>query len=747
MSLGRSLTGINLLSSQAVGRWITAVGIASVIGLINSPCETKGPQKADHQTLHTCSQESCLPGGCRALPGLDVQGKHACASLAVDFNRFNAIAGAAKMAPRVALAPVGAGTFALHSRPTATKVIYLDFDGHVTQNTPWNSTNAVITTTAYDTDGNPATFSSSEQANIVEIWQRISECYSPFDVDVTTEPPAIADLVNGGGGDTKWGIRVLFGDSNPSPAPGSGGVAYVTGFGWNYQGGAVDVPCFVLTAGVGTNPKTNADAAVHEVGHTVGLSHDGLYPASDSRHVEYYLGQGTGKVGWAPHMGAGYYVPIVQWSKGEYANPSNTQDDLSIITTQNGFGYRPDDFSSNQSGSKAVPGTAGATSFAVNVSGVIESRTDEDWFKITAGSGLIKLDAVGGPVNTMLDIQLSLYDSKGVLVVAANPADDVIASINKSVSGGTFYAKIEGVALGDVLTTGYTDYGSLGQYTITGSFSTVGIKGAPVLTTTGDLFYGIKSVPQPINPNIKVADPDNTTLASATITIQTPVPNQDVLSLTANASTMGNIASSYDATSGTLSLTSAGATATVAQFQAALRAVSYSNTSATPAVTPRKINFLVNDSLINSNTLTSNVTIGYYYITAAYNAGTKTLTIADNASIVGDNAVAVTLRGNVISVEGAGATRIGTSASSQQAVTFPYTTDVKVIVNFTTGNDSVSLVSLKSSAVTLNLGDGNDLANLTYCTLGTLTVDGGAGTDVLQLIGTTTTTKVLISVP
>lgn len=745
MSVGSS-TGFNL-SSRALGRWISAVGVALVIGLINSPCETKGPETTVHQTLHTCSQELCTPGGCRSLPNLDADGKHACASLPVDFNRFNAVSGTAKAAPRVAFAPVGANTFALHSRPTATKVIYLDFDGHVTQNTPWNSTNAVITTTAYDTDGNPATFSSSEQANIVEIWQRVAECYSPFDVDVTTEPPAIADLVNSGGGDTKWGIRVLFGDSNPSPAPGSGGVAYVTGFGWNYQGGAVDVPCFVLTAGVGTNPKTNADAAVHEVGHTVGLSHDGLYPASDSRHVEYYLGQGTGKVGWAPHMGAGYYVPIVQWSKGEYANPSNTQDDLSIITTQNGFGYRPDDYSSSQSGSKAFPGTAGPTSFAVNVSGVIESPTDEDWFKITAGSGLIKLDAVGGPANTMLDIQLSLYDSNGALVVAANPADDVIASISKSVSGGTFYVKIEGVGLGNVLTTGYTDYGSLGQYTITGSYSTVGIKGAPVLTATGDLFYGIKAAPQPINPNIKVADPDNTTLASATITIQTPVPSQDVLSLTANTSTMGNIASSYNANSGTLTLTSAGATATVAQFQTALRAVSYSNSSTAPTTTPRKISFLVNDGVINSNALTSTVTIGYYYITASYDAGTKTLTIADNGSVVADNAVSVTLRGNVISVEGAGGTRIGTSASSQQAVTFPFVTDVKILVNFTTGNDSVSLVSLKSSVVTLNLGDGNDLANLTYCTIGALTVDGGPGTDVVQLVGTTTTTKALPNVP
>src|SRR5687767_7326036 len=31
-------------------------------------------------------------------------------------------------------------TFLLHSRPDATKVIYLDFDGHTTSGTSWNTT-------------------------------------------------------------------------------------------------------------------------------------------------------------------------------------------------------------------------------------------------------------------------------------------------------------------------------------------------------------------------------------------------------------------------------------------------------------------------------------------------------------------------------------------------------------------------------------------------------------------------------
>lgn len=653
----------------------------------------------------------------------------------------------ANMAPRVAAGPLGAGTFQQHSRPSATKVIYLDFDGHVTSNTPWS--NSDITTVAFDIDSNPGTFNAQEQATIVEIWQRVSECFSPFDVDVTTEPPTIPNLVNSGGGDTKWGIRVLFGTSTPSPAPGAGGVAFIGGFGWNFNGGAVDIPCFVLQQGMGTGAKVNADACIHEVGHTLGLNHDGLFPANDANHLGYYQGHGTGKVAWAPNMGVGYYVPLVQWSKGEYANADNFQDDLAVITTQNGFGYRTDDFSSTQSGAKSIPGTPASNSLSVNVSGVIETTGDSDWFKILCGTGAIKLDAVGGPANTMLDIQLSLYDSNGVLVVAANPADDLIASINQNVNGGTYYAKIEGVGLGNPLTTGYTRYSSLGQYTITGSFSTKGLKGAPVLTNASSLFYGIKDQPKPINTVVVVTDPDSTTQASATVAITSNfVAAEDVLSLTVNPATMGNITASYDKTKGILTLDSANATATVDEFKAALRAVCYSNTNSTPKLSPRTITFSTFDGLIGSNGLNNTVTIGNYYVTASYNAGAKTLTVSDSLTDNADNSVAISLRSGKVVVEGGGATRIGTSASNQQSVSFPFSNDVIIICNFNGGNDTISLVSLKSSSTTLNLGPGNDTASLTYCTIGGLSVNGGPGTDVVKLVGTTVTNPTLyIAVP
>src|SRR5258708_26098028 len=65
---------------------------------------------------------------------------------------------------------------ALSSRPSASAKIYLDFDGASAQS--WGSYN-VTTTPAYDQDGDPTTFSSGELASINEIWQRVSEKFSP----------------------------------------------------------------------------------------------------------------------------------------------------------------------------------------------------------------------------------------------------------------------------------------------------------------------------------------------------------------------------------------------------------------------------------------------------------------------------------------------------------------------------------------------------------------------------------------
>ncbi|MGA0607280.1 hypothetical protein ACO2Q0_14915 [Phenylobacterium sp. VNQ135] len=116
-----------------------------------------------------------------------------------------------------------------------------------------------------------------------------------------------------------------------------------------------------------------------------------------------------------------------------------------------------------------------------------------------------------------------------------------------------------------------------------------------------------------VSPNLTLSDDDSATLASATVSISGAFQaGQDVLAFNnSSTATFGNIAASYDAGAGVLSLTSAGATATLAQWQAALRAVTYANTSDAPyTTTNRTISFQVSDGAGTSNVANQDLFVG-----------------------------------------------------------------------------------------------------------------------------------------
>lgn len=357
-------------------------------------------------------------------------------------------------------------TFRLHSRPSASKTIYLDFTGHVTQGTGWrdsrNGSDRIVTP-AYDTDGIPADFNRDERLNIQEIWHLVAEDFSPFDVNVTTAEPPLADLINEGAGDERWGIRVVIGGDNRWLGASAGGVAFLNTF-----AAGADVPTFVFSRNLGGGvPKLVAEAASHEVGHTLGLTHDGELP--DTNFDTYYNGHGSGATGWAPIMGVGYGKQLVQWSHGEYLHANNPQDDLAVITGGNGFGFRPDDFGNTIEDAAIVDPAlgelvAGTELITVSIPGVVERRTDIDVFEF---STLGPVAGVFSPalVSPNLDILVTLWDAAGDVVRQVNPADALDASFDMMLEAGTYFISIEGTGKVDPL-GGYTDYASLGQYTI-----------------------------------------------------------------------------------------------------------------------------------------------------------------------------------------------------------------------------------------------------------------------------------------
>jgi len=339
--------------------------------------------------------------------------------------------------------------FNLSSNPGAALTIYLDFDGHVTSGTIWNNRTggADFVTPPYDIDGNTGNFSSTELNNIVAIWKRVAEDFAPWQVNVTTVDPGSEALKKSSTSDTEYGIRAVIGGSSTDWYNSSaGGVAYLGSFTWN-----TDSPCFIFENQLGNgNVKYTAEATSHEVGHTFNLRHDG------TTSISYYTGHGD----WAPIMGVGYYEPITQWSKGEYANANNTEDDLAKISS-----YVPlrldtagDDIQTQ------------ATLGLNPIIEIIEVGADADIYSFQTDGGLVELTAEAIS-NGNLNVLLALYDGVGNLVASTDPSASLSASLSQNLSPGTYYACVEGSAPGNP-STAYTEYASIGQYRLTGVFTT-----------------------------------------------------------------------------------------------------------------------------------------------------------------------------------------------------------------------------------------------------------------------------------
>ncbi|HLG80644.1 MAG TPA: FecR domain-containing protein [Bradyrhizobium sp.] len=108
--------------------------------------------------------------------------------------------------------------------------------------------------------------------------------------------------------------------------------------------------------------------------------------------------------------------------------------------------------------------------------------------------------------------------------------------------------------------------------------------------------YKAGHAPVAIDPTLTLSDPGVTTLAHAAVQITGNLHANDVLAfVNDNANVFGNITAVYTASSGTLELTSAGDTATLAQWQNALDAVSYSDRSENPTQGARTISFQVDN--------------------------------------------------------------------------------------------------------------------------------------------------------
>lgn len=329
----------------------------------------------------------------------------------------------------------------LDSRPTAKTVLYLDFIGGTIQDPLWNGGKVI--------NAKPAMYTPDQ---IRQTFAVCAERYAAFNVNVTTDASKYTNAP------VKNRMRVVLTTTNV--VPGYGGYAFIGSL--RNAGTGIfssNIPCFVFVNMVG-NAKNAGEVTAHELGHTFGLSHDGTSKSA------YYSGHGD----WAPVMGTAYTKPVVQWSKGEYTNANNRQDDLNIISATPGVGY-------------TSTGTLTILGGTINTKDVVSNSTTPRCYQISVVSaGSLTVDVK--PVTySGLNATVELLTMGSQSIIKSNPLKDISARIVTPVVPGKYIIRVSGDGEGDVKTTGYTSYSSIGTFVLTGTVTSGTIKTGSLIVT------------------------------------------------------------------------------------------------------------------------------------------------------------------------------------------------------------------------------------------------------------------------
>ena len=111
---------------------------------------------------------------------------------------------------------------------------------------------------------------------------------------------------------------------------------------------------------------------------------------------------------------------------------------------------------------------------------------DRDVFAISSGPGALNATVVPAMRSPNTDLVLSLLDGMGNVLASTNPSNQLSSALYYTVPAqGTYYLEVKGTGQGDPASTGYSSYGSVGNFRLSASYP-VPTGSPPVAVITAD---------------------------------------------------------------------------------------------------------------------------------------------------------------------------------------------------------------------------------------------------------------------
>jgi YVTN family beta-propeller protein/VCBS repeat-containing protein len=225
--------------------------------------------------------------------------------------------------------------------------------------------------------------------------------------------------------------------------------------------------------------------------------------------------------------------------------------------------------------------------------------------------------------------------------------------------------------------------GSLTSSLASRTITITAVNDAPVVTATVASLAYTENGTTILDAGIVTTEVDSANLTSATVDMTTNYVNgQDTLAFV----TQNGITATWTTATGVLALSGS---ATVANYQAALRSITYNNNSNAPTTSARTVTFVVSDGALASNTASRTITISAVNDAPVNTIPATQTTVTDLAEVFSSGI------GNPITIADAD---IGAVASLQ--------------VTLTGTNGAVTLSGI--AGLTFSVGDGTDDATMTF---------------------------------